>query len=158
MDYKIRLATKKDMPDVLKLIKELAVFEREPDAVIIDESVLEKEGFGEHPMFTCFVAESINGIVGMALVFMRFSTWKGRALHLEDLIVNDAYRGQGIGYALYKKVMEYAKELGVNRVQWEVLDWNTPAIEFYEKSGATVLRDWDVVQIHKEGIDSLASK
>lgn len=158
MTYKIRLATKKDMPEVLRLIKELAVFEKEPDAVSIDESVLVKEGFGTHPLFTCFVAETTNGLVGMALVFMRFSTWKGRALHLEDLIVNQAYRGQGIGYALYKKVMEHAKELGVNRVQWEVLDWNTPAIDFYEKSGATVLRDWDVVQIHKEGIDRLASK
>ena len=158
MDYKIRLATKEDMPDVLELIKELAVFEKEPDAVIIDESVLKAEGFGDYPMFTCFVAEGDEGIVGMALVFMRFSTWKGKALHLEDLIVKEAYRGKGIGYALYIQVMKYAKELNVNRVQWEVLDWNTPAIDFYEKSGATVLRDWNVVHIHKEGIDSLASK
>ena len=158
MDYKIRLATKQDMPAVLNLIKELAAFEKEPDAVVIDVSVLEKEGFGAQPMFTCFVAETKSEIVGMALVFLRFSTWKGRALHLEDLIVKEAYRGKGVGYALYKQVMDYAVELGVNRVQWEVLDWNTPAIDFYEKSGATVLRDWDVVQIHKEGIERLASK
>lgn len=158
MDFKIRLAEKSDMPEVLKLIKELAVFEKEPEAVIINESVLETYGFGENPMFTCFVADSTEGILGMALVFFRFSTWKGKALHLEDLIVNDAFRGKGIGSALYKRVMEYAVEQKVNRVQWEVLDWNTPAIEFYEKSGAKVLHDWNVVHIHKDGFEKIASE
>ena len=157
MDYVIRLAQREDIPDILKLIKELAIFEKEPDAVIIDEAVLEAEGFGDRPMFTCFVADSMDGIVGMALVFFRFSTWKGKALHLEDLIVNDKFRGKGIGYALYKRVMEFAVEQQVNRVQWEVLDWNTPAIDFYEKSGAKVLSDWNVVHIHKDGFEKIAS-
>lgn len=158
MEFKIRTAVKEDMPEVLKLIKELAVFEKEPDAVIIDETTLLEQGFGENPMFTCFVAETSKGIVGMALVFFRFSTWKGKALHLEDLIVNNAYRGLGIGYALYKRVMEFAMEQQVNRVQWEVLDWNTPAIDFYEKSGAKVLGDWNVVHIHKDGFEKIASE
>ena len=136
----------------------MAVFEKEPDAVIIDENVLKKEGFGENPMFTCFVAEDENEILGIALVYPRFSTWKGKALHLEDLIVSQKYRGKGIGLALYKEVMRFAKEQNMNRVQWEVLDWNTPAIEFYENSGANVLRDWYVVQIHKDGIKKLAEK
>ena len=158
MEFFIRKATESDMPEVLRLIKELAVFEKEPDAVIIDENVLKKEGFGENPMFTCFVAEDENEILGIALVYPRFSTWKGKALHLEDLIVSQKYRGKGIGLALYKEVMRFAKEQNMNRVQWEVLDWNTPAIEFYENSGANVLRDWYVVQIHKDGIKKLAEK
>lgn len=158
MEFFIRKATESDMPEVLRLIKELAVFEKEPDAVIIDENVLKKEGFGENPMFTCFVAEDDNEILGIALVYPRFSTWKGKALHLEDLIVSQKYRGKGIGLALYKEVMRFAKEQNMNRVQWEVLDWNTPAIEFYENSGANVLRDWYVVQIHKDGIKKLAEK
>lgn len=158
MDFSIRKAQKADMPQVLRLIKALALYEKEPDAVVIDVATLEAMGYGEAPMFTCFVAETATGIVGMALVFPRFSTWKGKALHLEDLIVDEAYRGYGIGLALYKQVMAYAKEQNMNRVQWEVLDWNTPAIDFYETSGATVLRDWNVVQIHKEGIDNLTKQ
>jgi GNAT superfamily N-acetyltransferase len=158
MDFLIRKALKKDIPDILRLIKELAVFEKEPDAVIVNEEVLLSEGFSNNPMFTCFVAERDHMVLGMALVYPRFSTWKGRALHLEDLIVSQEHRGKGIGFALYKEVMKYAKEEKMNRVQWEVLDWNTPAIDFYENSGATVLRDWYVVQIHNDEIEKLANK
>ena len=158
MDFLIRKALKKDIPDILRLIKELAVFEKEPDAVIVNEEVLLSEGFSNNPMFTCFVAERDHMVLGMALVYPRFSTWKGRALHLEDLIVSQEHRGKGIGFALYKEVMKYAIEEKMNRVQWEVLDWNTPAIDFYENSGATVLRDWYVVQIHNDEIEKLANK
>ena len=146
------------MGQVLNLIKALAVFEKEPDAVEISESYLQKMGFGEHPSFQCFVAEEDGVIEGMALVYMRFSTWKGEALHLEDLIVNQNMRGKGIGKALLDEVVKYGGELGVKRICWEVLDWNKPAIEFYEKNGANVMRDWDVVQLNEEGIKNYLSK
>jgi GNAT superfamily N-acetyltransferase len=98
------------------------------------------------------VAEKEARIVGIALVYPRYSTWKGVALHLEDLIVTQSLRGSGIGSALLKQVVDYAKELGVKRVSWDVLDWNEPAISFYEAKGAKVLRDWDVVQLDEQGI------
>ncbi|HZW62323.1 MAG TPA: GNAT family N-acetyltransferase [Flavobacteriaceae bacterium] len=157
MDFLIRKATVQDMPEVLELIKELAVFEKEPDAVQITTETLKEEGFGKTPMFTCFVAESHATLVGMALVYPRFSTWKGKALHLEDLIVSQPYRGKGVGLALYKEVMRYAKQNQMNRVQWEVLNWNTPAIDFYENTGAKVLKDWHVVHIHSDEISKLAT-
>ncbi len=140
------------MPQVLELIKELAVFEKEPDAVEITVADLELEGFGENPLFTCFVAELDDEIVGAALVYYRFSTWKGRTLHLEDLIVKEAKRGQGIGEALYKKVMQFAFDQGLKRVAWDVLDWNTGAIRFYERSGANVLKTWRVVHMDEKGL------
>lgn len=148
----IRDARKEDMPAVLELIKELAAFEKEPDAVITTVDTLEKEGFGEHPLFHVFVAEVDGKIEGMALVYYRFSTWKGRTLHLEDLIVREEKRGTGLGNALYKKVIEYAKSQGLKRVEWVVLDWNQHAIDFYERSGANILKDWYTVQMDENGI------
>ena len=152
MNLIIRSSTPDDMHDVLGLIKELAHFEKAPDAVDITSELLKKEGFGEDPAFKCFVAESDKMIVGMALVYNRFSTWKGRSLHLEDLIVKESMRGRGVGKALYTKVMEYAFEKKVKRVEWAVLDWNTDAIEFYEKTGAHVLKDWYIAQMDEVGI------
>jgi len=152
MSFIIRKGEIKDMPSVLKLIKELAVFEKEPDAVEVLLEDLEKDGFGDKPLFKTYVAEMDHKIVGMALFYPRYSTWKGPTIHLEDLIVSKNMRGLNIGTALYKKVLEYAYEKNVRRVEWVVLDWNTPAIDFYEKSGATVLRDWDTAQMTREGI------
>ena len=149
---KVRKATNDDMPQVLELIKELAVFEKEPDAVEISVADLEREGFGENPLFTCFVAESNDEIVGAALVYFRFSTWKGRTLHLEDLIVKEAQRGKGIGEALYKQVMQFAYDRGLKRVAWDVLDWNKGAIRFYERSGANIVKDWRVVHMDEKGL------
>ncbi len=151
MSYLIRTAKPTDMKEVLGLIQELAVFENEPDAVEITEEDLIRDGF-ERDAFKCFVAEKEARIVGIALVYPRYSTWKGVALHLEDLIVTQSLRGSGIGSALLKQVVDYAKELGVKRVSWDVLDWNEPAISFYEAKGAKVLRDWDVVQLDEQGI------
>lgn len=153
MDCLIRDAVKEDMPKVLELIHELAVFENEPDAVEVTVEGLVKEGFGEHPLFHCFVAEVANEIVGIALVYYRFSTWKGRSVHLEDLIVKESARGTGVGKALYTSVLKYAKSKGVHRVEWVVLDWNKGAIDFYEKSGAKLLKDWYLVQMDEEGLD-----
>lgn len=147
MNFKIRNAEKKDLPQILELIQELATFEKEPDAVIINVKDLEKAGFGPEAFYTCFVAEANNKIEGMALAYFRFSTWKGKTVHLEDLVVRQKMRGTGMGSALYRKVISYALEQGVKRAEWVVLDWNTPAVEFYERSGAKVLRDWDTVQM-----------
>lgn len=149
-----RLATKKDMPRVLELIKELAIFEKEPHAVEVTLQDLEADGFGETQKFTCFVVEINSKIEGIALVYPRYSTWKGEVLHLEDLIVSEACRGLGLGTILLNEVVKYAKQLGVRRVSWEVLDWNEPAIKFYESKGANVMRDWDVVQLDERAIDN----
>lgn len=158
----IRKGEKKDMPAVLDLIRELAIFEKEPDAVVVTVADLERDGFGENPLFYTFVAEVDNDssdseqakqIVGMALYYYRYSTWKGRTIHLEDLIVKEKMRGSGIGLALYTKIIEQGKADNVRRIEWNVLDWNTPAIEFYKKSGAKILADWDVVQMDEQGIN-----
>lgn len=149
-----RLATKQDMPSVLKLIHELALFEKEPDAVEVTLSDLEKDGFSNHPKFICFVIEVDNTVEGIALVYTRYSTWKGQVLHLEDLIVSEKCRGKNLGTQLLDAVVKYGKEIGVKRISWEVLDWNEPAISFYEKKGANVMRDWDVVQLDEKAIDN----
>lgn len=158
MDYIIREALKTDMPQVLNLIKELATFEKEPDAVEVTIEDLMNDGFGTHPAFNCFVAEVNSKVEGIALIYNRYSTWKGKILHLEDLIVSQSMRGSGLGTALLDEVVKYAHNLGVKRINWEVIDWNEPAIAFYEKKGAKVLRDWDVVQLSEEGIINYISK
>ncbi|MEO6348542.1 MAG: GNAT family N-acetyltransferase [Aquaticitalea sp.] len=158
MDFSIRLATTQDMAQVLDLIKELAIFEKEPDAVEVTVHDLEINGFGKQPTFTCFVAEVNHRVEGIALVYNRFSTWKGNVLHLEDLVVSQKMRGTGLGTALLDKVVEHGHDLGVKRISWEVLDWNEPAISFYEKKGADVKRDWDVVHLNQQGIINYLSK
>ena len=149
----IRKATQKDMPFVLELIQELATFEKEPDAVVVTVADLVRDGFSEHPLFHCYVAEKENTIIGMALFYYRYSTWKGKTIHLEDLIVKADQRGTGAGFALYKEIIKQGKKDKVRRIEWNVLDWNTPAIDFYEKSGAKVLDDWRVVQMDESGIE-----
>ena len=159
----IRRGKPEDMQAVLGLIQELALFEKEPDAVLVTVDDLVRDGFGPVPLFHVFVAEiendpidAIQGmqIVGIALYYYRFSTWKGKTIHLEDLVVKDKMRGTGLGYALYSEIIKQGKKDEVRRVEWNVLDWNTPAIEFYEKSGAKVLRDWYVVQMDDVGINN----
>ena len=148
----IRIAEKKDVHRIWELIHELAVFEKEQDAVEVTPGDLLRDGFGPDKRFHCFVAETSEGVMGIALLFHRYSTWKGPIIHLEDLIVSEKARGQGLGSALLQRVIRYGKELGVKRINWEVLDWNEPAIRFYEQNGAKVLRDWNVVQMDEEGI------
>lgn len=155
----IRKGTPEDMSAVLGLIQELAIFEKEPDAVLVTVEDLVRDGFGPKPLFHVFVAEieeenntAAKQIVGIALYYYRFSTWKGKTIHLEDLVVKESMRGTGLGYALYSEIIKQGKKDQVRRVEWNVLDWNTPAIDFYEKSGAKVLRDWYVVQMDEAGI------
>ena len=148
----IRKGTKEDMPAVLELIKELAHFEKEPDAVVVTVDELVKDGFGNDQLFYTLVAETEEGIIGMALFYYRYSTWKGKTIHLEDLIVKESKRGTGAGSALYKEVIKFGKQEGVRRVEWVVLSWNQHAIDFYERSGAAILQDWLTVQMNEEGI------
>ena len=154
---KIRKGQKEDMRSVLALIQELAVFEKEPDAVLITEEDLIRDGFGENPLFHVFVAEVENTIVGIALYYYRYSTWKGKTIQLEDLIVKENMRGSGLGYALYSEVIKQGKKDGVRRIEWAVLDWNTTAIDFYENSGAKVFDEWRVAQMDEAGIDFFIS-
>ena len=154
MGFKIRASRKEDMSQVLQLIRELAVFEKEDNEVDVTITDLEKDGFGDQKLFHCFVAEKEGAIVGMALVYPRYSTWKGPILHLEDLIVTKDMRGSGLGTALLDEVVKYGNALGVKRISWEVLDWNEPAIKFYESKGADVKRDWDVVHLNEKGISN----
>ena len=157
MNFTIREAVKVDMSRALELIKELASFEKEPDAVEVTVQDLQKDGFGEQPAFKCFVAELDNTVEGIALVYNRYSTWKGPILHLEDLVVSQKMRGMGVGTALLDEVVKFGHSLGVKRINWEVLDWNEKAIDLYEKKGAKVLRDWDVVHLNEEGIKNYIS-
>ena len=154
----IRKGEKKDMKSVLELIQELANFENEPDAVEVTVADLERDGFGDYPLFHTFVAEVNSKIVGIALYYYRYSTWKGKTIHLEDLIVREDLRGAGVGFKLYSKIIEQGKIDKVRRIEWAVLDWNTPAIEFYKKSGAKVLKDWRVAQMDENGINEFLSK
>ncbi|MFL3661651.1 MAG: N-acetyltransferase family protein [Polaribacter sp.] len=152
MSYIIRLGEAEDMQAVFDLITELAIFEKEPDAVAITVADLVQDGFSENPKFKVFVAEQDRTIIGIALFYERFSTWKGRTIHLEDLIVTKAKQKIGAGKALYAAVLKYAHEHNFNRVAWEVIDWNTNAIDFYKSTGATYLNDWSVVQMNKENL------
>jgi GNAT superfamily N-acetyltransferase len=154
----IRKGNPEDMESVLGLIQELAIFEKEPDAVVITVDDLVRDGFGENPLFHVFVAEVEEEIVGIALYYYRYSTWKGKTIHLEDLIVKDKMRGTGLGSALYAEIMKQGKKDNVRRIEWNVLDWNTPAVKFYENSGAKILEEWRVVQMSKAGIDSFLEK
>ena len=154
----IRKAKVNDMVSVLNLIKELAEFEREPKSVTIDVNDLINDGFCNNPKFRCLVAEIKNKVVGMALFYGRYSTWKGKTLHLEDLVVKKAFRGKGIGKKLYKKFIEIAKEENVMRAEWVALDWNVNAIKFYKNSGAKVLSDWKTIQIDKKSINNYLIK
>ncbi|MDQ6471503.1 MULTISPECIES: GNAT family N-acetyltransferase [Flavobacterium] len=163
----IRKGNPEDMKSVLGLIQELAIFEKEPEAVVITEEDLVRDGFGEKPLFQVFVAEiesdseeSKNGkeIVGIALYYYRYSTWKGKTIHLEDLIVKEKMRGTGLGSALYAEIMKQGKKDNVRRVEWNVLAWNTPAVNFYKNSGARILEDWQVVQMDEAGVNSFLEK
>ena len=155
MSCNIRKAETKDIPSILGLIKELAVFERQPNAVILSEGELEQALFVENPWVFVYVAEMENKVVGMALYYYGFSTWKGRSLHLEDLIVHENYRKLGIGRALMNQVIQIAKTEKVERMSWEVLDWNEPAVKFYKSLGTEFYKDWWLCRLFREDLKRL---
>lgn len=137
----LQVIQEEHLSSVLTLIKELAVFEKEPDAVIIDEAVLRKAVL-EDQLSYGWVAIEKDVVVGLAICYVRFSTWKGPCAYLEDLIVNADHRGKGIGKLLLDQVIDDARDKGYHHAMWQVLDWNTPAVDFYEQYGATVEKEW----------------
>ena len=142
MTTDIRKGTKTDLPFVLGLIKELAEYEKALEEVTITLKELEEDGFGSHPCYWFIVAEVDGEIVGMSFYFIRYSAWKGRFLFLGDFVVKEAYRGNGIGAALFEKTVRIAQEMEVNGMIWQVLDWNLPAINFYKKYEAHLDDKW----------------
>lgn len=154
----IRKATPSDVPGVLALVKELAAYEREPDAVVATEADFLRDGFGEAPAFHVLVAEDAQGeVIGFAFYFFSYSTWVGRrCLYLEDLFVQPAHRGKGAGIALMRTLAKEAVAKECRRFVWQVLDWNEPAIEFYERLGGKVLREWLTVRLEGDALAELA--
>lgn len=138
----IRIAVKKDCTRLLELVKELAVYEKAPDEVTVSLAHFEESGFGNNPVWWAFVVETEDGIQGFALYYIRYSTWKGQAMYLEDIIVTEAARGKGIGKILFDRLIVEAKEKGFNRIIWQVLEWNEPAINFYKKYNAEFDSEW----------------
>lgn len=151
---RIREGKKDDLPQVLSLIKELAIYERAEHEVENTVEMMTQDGFGEHPVYGFFVAETREKIVGLALYYYRYSTWKGKCIYLEDIIVTEAHRGAGIGRKLLDKVVEKAREDKVSRVSWQVLEWNEPAINFYKKVGAGFDPEWVNCAITREQIEN----
>ena len=138
----IRKGIKSDLPQVLELIQELADYEKAAHEVEITLTQLEEDGFGENPVYEFFVAENESEIVGIALYYFRYSTWKGKAVYLEDLVVKGSERGKGYGQLLLDSIIKEAKRTNSKQVRWQVLDWNEPAIEFYKKLGADLDGEW----------------
>jgi GNAT superfamily N-acetyltransferase len=157
MNTAIRRATAADAALMLKFIRALATFERAPDAVTATEEGLIRDGFGPNPYFHCLIAEHNGQPAGFAFYFFNYSTWLGRpGIYVEDLFVLPEFRRLGIGRALLRQVAAIAQEMGCQRMQWEVLDWNTPAIDFYGSIGAEFLDEWRNVRLGGEAIKRLA--
>ena len=133
MDIKIRQATKEDCPRMLELVKELAEYEKAPQEVTVDFDHFVESGFGANPVWWAWVAEADGIVEGFALYYIRYSTWKGQRMYLEDILVTDEMRGKGLGKLLLDKLIEVAKEKKYSGIVWQVLDWNEPAINFYKK-------------------------
>jgi len=153
-NYHIRLAKREDAPTCHDLIMELAIFEKAPEKVSNTLAQFTEDGFGKKPIYHLYVAEwnATKEVVGMALFVIGYSTWKGKMLYLDDLVVREAYRGNGIGRALIDKLFEYAQENEVKIVKWQVLDWNEPAIKFYKKLNMTLDAEWIDCKMQEKGI------
>src|SRR5437868_6352364 len=157
INFESRPATERDVPVILNLIRELAEYEREPDAVVATEERLREVLFGAKPSAEVLLALEEGAPVGFAVYFYNFSTWLGRpGLYLEDLFVRPAARGKGYGRALLVELAKIAQERGCGRMEWAVLDWNDPAIQFYRKLGAKPMEEWTVFRLTRKGIGELA--
>ncbi len=152
MDITIRQGVKADIPHVLGLIKELAIYEKAPDEVAVTIEEMERDGFGPNPIFTYFIAEADGRIVGISLYYIKYSTWKGKCVFLEDIIVTEEFRKYGIGKKLFNKVVGVAKEMKARRMEWQVLEWNEPAIKFYEKVNSNFDAEWVNCKLTEEQI------
>jgi GNAT superfamily N-acetyltransferase len=154
----IRPAAASDIPTILRFIHELATYERAPDAVVATEADLLRDGWGENPRFTALIAEYNNEPAGFALYFTSYSTWRGHhGIRLEDLYVTPPLRGKGIGKALLARLARIAVDEGCPRLEWDVLDWNAPAIAVYEAVGAKILTEWRIMRLSGEALQTLAA-
>jgi GNAT superfamily N-acetyltransferase len=152
----IRKAEPRDIPQILQLIRELAEYEKAPEEAIATERDLLRDGFGPAPRYFCLMAEWGGATAGFAFYFHNYSTWQGRwGLYLEDLFVRPQHRGRGIGKALLVELARIAVREGCGRFQWQVLDWNQPAIGFYEKLGATALKEWVTMRVEGDALERL---
>jgi Sortase and related acyltransferases len=142
MELIIRKAEAADCPQMLELVRELAVYEKAPDEVTVSMEEFVDAGFGASPVWEAFVAETDGRIVGISLFYIRYSTWKGRRLYLEDIVVTESMRGQGIGKRLFDETLNLCRERGFSGMVWQVLEWNEPAIRLYEKYGASFDGEW----------------
>lgn len=142
MEINIRRAVKEDCPRMLELVHELAVFEKAPDEVTVSLAHFEESGFGQNPVYWAFVAETGSTIVGFALYYIRYSTWKGQRMYLEDILVTEEWRGKKIGRLLFERLIQEAKEKDLRGITWQVLEWNEPAISFYKKYNAAFDHEW----------------
>lgn len=150
----IRVAVKADCERLLELINELALYERAPEEVTVTLAEFEEAGFGKNPVWKAFVAEMDGIIQGFALYYIRYSTWKGCRLYLEDFLVTESLRGKGIGKILFETIIQEAKDLGFNGMTWQVLDWNEPALNFYKKYEAQIETGWLNGSLSKEQINN----
>ena len=158
-DLLIREAVPGDVAEIAALIRQLALYEKEPDAAIATEADLLRDGFGLEPYFRCLMAEWQGEVAGFALYFFQYSTWEGRpALYLEDLFVREAFRKRGIGVALFRRLAQVALERNCTRFQWECLNWNRPALDFYESTGAQVLPEWLNLRMTGDALRKLAGQ
>jgi GNAT superfamily N-acetyltransferase len=155
MEVNIRVAIAEDCPRLLALINELALYEKAPEEVTVSLSEFVEAGFGQKPIWKAFVAEHNGLIIGFALYYIRYSTWKGCRLYLEDFIVTEEFRGKGIGKILFEHVIKESKENNYNGMVWQVLDWNEPAIKFYNKYNANFENGWLNASLSKEQINEM---
>ncbi|QXV64382.1 GNAT family N-acetyltransferase [Mucilaginibacter sp. 21P] len=154
-EFNLRVAVKEDCPRLMELIKELALFERAPDEVTVTLKEFEEAGFGAKPVWKAFVIEIDGLVVAFALYYVRYSTWKGNRLYLEDLIVTEEHRGKGLGKLLFDRLFQEVRELGFSGMVWQVLDWNEPAINFYKKYGADLDAGWINASLSKQQVANL---
>lgn len=158
--YTIREGKIEDLPRVLELVKELALYEKAPEQVTNTLEMMQEDGFGPHPIFGLFVAEknSTGEIIGISIFYYRYSTWKGKRLYLEDIVVNESERGHGAGKLLFDRTMLKCIEANCTGMMWQVLDWNTPAINFYQKYGAELDSGWINCNLQSEDINKILKK
>lgn len=148
----IREALRDDMAAVLALIKELATYERAPDEVTVKLEELERDGFGDRPLFSIILAEIDGKVIGMSFYYNTYSTWKGKCVYIEDIVVKDEYRRKGIGAMLFEEMIRIAQQENAHRLHWQVLDWNEPAISFYRKYEAILDNTWINGKLTRENI------
>lgn len=157
MSTTIRIGKKEDLPRVLELVKELAAFERASHEVINTVALMEEDGFGKNPIYEFFVAESNQIIIGISLYYWRYSTWKGKRLYLEDIVITESERGKGAGKLLFDRTLQHSLDQNCSGMMWQVLDWNEPAINFYKKYGSKLDGEWINCTLERDQIQTLLS-